>query len=115
MAGIPPRTARTRALAGDLLADVCHDLVIPSGTAPDDEHPETTLRELVDGWSVDRIHHLGAAPGDIAAHLRDGLEPTRRTVTDHVALHLVADRARTPAGRATRTVPRSPSPPRRAP
>jgi hypothetical protein len=95
LACLSPRTARTLARAGELLADVCHDLIIPASAPPDDPHTEAALRDLVRGWNPDRIHHLGTALDTIAEHLRDGLEPMPSTVTDHVALQLIIDRART--------------------
>ena len=90
-----PRTAHSLAIAGDLLADVCRDQIMPSATPPDDRHTETALRDLLYGWDVNRIHQLGAALDDIAAHLRDGIGRPLCTVTDHVALHFIVARART--------------------
>ncbi|HEU5470639.1 MAG TPA: hypothetical protein VFV67_08295 [Actinophytocola sp.] len=92
---VTPRLAHLLALAGDLLADLCHDLLIPSGAPPADAPTETGLRDLVHGWIPDRIHHLGTALEGVAAHLRDGLVPAQHTVTDHAALHLIVERART--------------------
>jgi hypothetical protein len=91
---LTPRTALALAMAGDVLADQCFDVL------PDPQDPQSggdrdwlPLPNLLHKQTDDFMRRMARCFDDLVADLRNGLRPEPRNIAEELALHLMIERA----------------------